>query len=76
MVEIREKLSQSVGTEMRLEKRAEKLDATLNEIEGLTEDERDIALSKIPDHPNQMVVFFSLPPSRRLRWVRKFLLTH
>ncbi|XVF65853.1 hypothetical protein PTKIN_Ptkin09bG0284400 [Pterospermum kingtungense] len=76
MVEVGEKLSQCVGTEMRLEKRAEELDVALDEIEGLTEDEKDIALSKIPDHPSQMVVFFSLLPSRRLRWVRKFLSTH
>ncbi|XVF69710.1 hypothetical protein PTKIN_Ptkin11bG0104000 [Pterospermum kingtungense] len=71
-----EKLSQCVGIEMRLEKRAEELDVALDEIEGLTKDEKDIALSKILDHPSQMVMFFSLLPSRRLRWVHKFLSTH
>ncbi|XVF66050.1 hypothetical protein PTKIN_Ptkin10aG0002700 [Pterospermum kingtungense] len=76
MVEIGEKLSESVGTEMRLEKRAKELAAALDEIEGLTEDERDNALSKILEHPTQIVVFFSLLPSRRLRWVHKFLSTH
>ncbi|XVF83706.1 hypothetical protein PTKIN_Ptkin16aG0512600 [Pterospermum kingtungense] len=76
MVEIGEKLSESVRTEMRLEKRVEELAAALDEIEGLTEDEKDNALSKIPEHPTQIVVFFSLLPSRRLRWVHKFLSTH
>ncbi|MFQ6652194.1 hypothetical protein Gotur_024176, partial [Gossypium turneri] len=37
--------------------------------EGLTEDERYFALSKIPDHPTQMLIFFSLPSSVRLEWV-------
>ncbi|XVF84882.1 hypothetical protein PTKIN_Ptkin17bG0075000 [Pterospermum kingtungense] len=62
MVEIREKLRESVGIEKRLKKKAEDLNAALDEIEGLTEDERDIALSKIPEYPSQMVVFFSLLP--------------
>ncbi|XVF77993.1 hypothetical protein PTKIN_Ptkin14bG0092600 [Pterospermum kingtungense] len=76
MSEIGNKLSHSIGTEMRLEERAEKLYDALNEIDGLTEDEKEIALSKIPDHGSQMVIFFSLPPSQRLRWVRRFLATH
>ncbi|MFQ6635186.1 hypothetical protein Gotur_010587, partial [Gossypium turneri] len=37
--------------------------------EGLTEDERYRALSKILDHPTQMLIFFSLPSSVRLEWV-------
>ncbi|MFQ6652190.1 hypothetical protein Gotur_024176, partial [Gossypium turneri] len=44
--------------------------------EGLTEDERYFALSKIPDHPTQMLIFFSLPSSVRLEWVRRFLADH
>ncbi|MFQ6624421.1 hypothetical protein Gotur_004323, partial [Gossypium turneri] len=35
---------------------------------GLTVDERFRALSKIPDHPTQMLVFFSLPSDVRLEW--------
>ncbi|XVF70937.1 hypothetical protein PTKIN_Ptkin11bG0202200 [Pterospermum kingtungense] len=76
MSEIGNKLSRSIGTEMRLEKRAEKLYDALNEIDDLTEDEKEIALSKIPDHGSQMVIFFSLPPSQRLRWIHRFLATH
>ncbi|MFQ6653313.1 hypothetical protein Gotur_024771 [Gossypium turneri] len=49
---------------------------TLCEIEGLTVDERYRALSKIPDHPTQMLVFFSLPSDVRLEWVRRFLADH
>ncbi|MFQ6621621.1 hypothetical protein Gotur_002969, partial [Gossypium turneri] len=37
--------------------------------EGLTVDERYRALSKIPDHPTQMLIFFSLPSNVRLEWV-------
>ncbi|MFQ6653310.1 hypothetical protein Gotur_024771 [Gossypium turneri] len=44
--------------------------------EGLTVDERYRALSKIPDHPTQMLVFFSLPSDVRLEWVRRFLADH
>ncbi|XVF56330.1 hypothetical protein PTKIN_Ptkin06aG0110400 [Pterospermum kingtungense] len=76
MTEIGNKLSRSIGTEMRPEERAEKLYNALDEINGLTEDEKEISLSKIPDHGSQMVVFFSLPPSQPLRWVRRFLATH
>ncbi|KAH1131194.1 hypothetical protein J1N35_002572 [Gossypium stocksii] len=47
-----------------------------NEVEGLTEDERYQALSKIPDHPTQMLIFFSLPSAVRLEWVRRFLANH
>ncbi|KAG8497115.1 hypothetical protein CXB51_008316 [Gossypium anomalum] len=43
---------------------------------GLTEDERFRALSKIPDHQTQMIIFFSLPSSMRLEWVRRFLADH
>ncbi|PPS14115.1 hypothetical protein GOBAR_AA06448 [Gossypium barbadense] len=34
--------------------------------QGLTEDEHYRALSKIPDHPTQMLIFFSLPSAVRL----------
>ncbi|MFQ6645468.1 hypothetical protein Gotur_019099, partial [Gossypium turneri] len=37
--------------------------------EGLTENERYRALSKIPYHPTQMLIFFNLPSSVRLEWV-------
>ncbi|XVF57690.1 hypothetical protein PTKIN_Ptkin07bG0002200 [Pterospermum kingtungense] len=76
ITEIGNKLSRSIGTEMRLEERTEKLYNALDEIDGLTEDKKEIALSKIPDHGSQIVVFFSLLPSQRLRWVRRFLASH
>ncbi|MBA0631676.1 hypothetical protein Godav_000528 [Gossypium davidsonii] len=38
-------------------------------------DERYRILSKIPDHPTQMLIFFSLPLVQ-LEWVRKFLSDH
>ncbi|MFQ6634336.1 hypothetical protein Gotur_010114 [Gossypium turneri] len=44
--------------------------------EGLTVDERYRASSKISDHPTQMLIFFSLPSSVRLEWVRRFLAHH
>ncbi|KAG8499127.1 hypothetical protein CXB51_005587 [Gossypium anomalum] len=47
-----------------------------NQVEGLTEDERYQALSKIPDLPMQMIIFFSLPSAVRLEWVRRFLADH
>ncbi|MFQ6652191.1 hypothetical protein Gotur_024176 [Gossypium turneri] len=62
--------------EMTIQERALKLYPTLCEVEGLTEDERYFALSKIPDHPTQMLIFFSLPSSVRLEWVRRFLADH
>ncbi|XVF63723.1 hypothetical protein PTKIN_Ptkin09bG0108900 [Pterospermum kingtungense] len=74
--EIENKLSDSIGSERVLQQKLEQLDGVLSGIEGLTEEEMDIALSKIPDHPSQMLVFFSLPPSRKLGWVRRFLSTH
>ncbi|MFQ6644945.1 hypothetical protein Gotur_020141 [Gossypium turneri] len=59
-----------------IQEKASNLYPTLCEIEGLTVDERFRALSKIPDHPTQMVVFFSLPSDVRLEWVRRFLADH
>ncbi|KAK5840557.1 hypothetical protein PVK06_009459 [Gossypium arboreum] len=63
-------------SEMTLQESALKLYPMLCEVEGLTEDERYRALSKIPDNPTQMLIFFSLPSSVRLGWVRRFLADH
>ena len=60
----------------KMEEKASNLYSTLWEIEGLTDDQRYDALSKIPDHPTQMIVFFSLPSVARLEWVRRFLSHH
>ncbi|KAK5842672.1 hypothetical protein PVK06_005055 [Gossypium arboreum] len=64
------------NSEMTIQESALKLYPTLCEVEGLTEDERYRALSKIPDHPTQMLIFFSLPSAVRLEWVRRFLADH
>ena len=69
-------LSKSVGTEGVIQQRVSELDGALNEIKGICEEERNLALMKIPDHPSHLLVFFSLEPSRRLGWVRMFLATH
>ena len=58
---------------MVIQQKFQELYGTLSEIDGLTEEEMGIALSKIPDEPNQMIVFFSLPSNLRLEWVRRFL---
>ncbi|PPD89569.1 hypothetical protein GOBAR_DD13495 [Gossypium barbadense] len=60
----------------KMEEKASNLYSALWEIEGLTDDQRYDALSKIPDHPTQMIVFFSLPSVSRLEWVRRFLSHH
>ncbi|XVF43690.1 hypothetical protein PTKIN_Ptkin02bG0061000 [Pterospermum kingtungense] len=73
---IADKLSDNIGSERILQQKIQELERALSELEGLTEDEMDIALSKFPDHPSQMLLFFSLSPSQRLRWVRRFLTTH
>ncbi|PPD95309.1 hypothetical protein GOBAR_DD07645 [Gossypium barbadense] len=59
-----------------IQEKATNLYSTFWEIEGLTVDERYRALSKIPDHPTQTLVFFSLPSDVRLEWVRRFLSDH
>ncbi|PPD99267.1 hypothetical protein GOBAR_DD03700 [Gossypium barbadense] len=59
-----------------IQEKAINLCPTLCEIEGLTVDERYRALSKIPNHPMQMLIFFSLPSDVRLEWVRRFLVYH
>ncbi|MFQ6637149.1 hypothetical protein Gotur_013783 [Gossypium turneri] len=51
---------------MTIQDRALTLYPTLCEVESLTEDECYRALSKIPDHPTQMLIFFSLPSFVRL----------
>ncbi|PPD76897.1 hypothetical protein GOBAR_DD26187 [Gossypium barbadense] len=60
----------------KMEEKASNLYSSLWEIEGLSDDQRYEALSKIPDHPTQMIVFFSLPSVARLEWVRRFLSHH
>ncbi|KAK5842914.1 hypothetical protein PVK06_005333 [Gossypium arboreum] len=77
-------ISKSIASEVVLQQRSEmtiqesalKLYSTLCELEGLTKDERYRALSKIPDHPTQMLIFFSLPSAVRLEWVKRFLANH
>ncbi|KAA3474628.1 Chaperone DnaK [Gossypium australe] len=53
-------------SEMLIQESAQKLYLTLCEIKGLIEDEYFCTLSKIPDYPTQMLVFFSLPSFVRL----------
>ncbi|MBA0761865.1 hypothetical protein Gotri_024445 [Gossypium trilobum] len=53
-------LSRSIASEKVIQESAQKLYPALCEIEGLTEDECYCALSKITDHPTQMLIFFSL----------------
>ncbi|PPD70354.1 hypothetical protein GOBAR_DD32770 [Gossypium barbadense] len=58
---IGEQISRSIASDVvvhqGIQEKAANLYPTLCEIEGLTVDERFQALSKIPDHPTQMVVF-------------------
>ncbi|KHG16992.1 hypothetical protein F383_20963 [Gossypium arboreum] len=78
------KISKSISSEVLIQQKSEitiqesalKLYPTLCEVEGLTEDEFYRTLSKIPDHPTQMLIFFSLPFAVRLEWVRRFLAHH
>ena len=60
-------LSKSIGSEIVIQQRVKELYGALYEIDGLTEDELDIALSKIPNQPTQMLVFFSFLSTRGLR---------
>ena len=71
--EVGKELSKSIGSEMVIQQKFQELYGTLSEIDGLTKEEMGLALSKIPDEPNQMIVFFSLPSNLRLEWVRRFL---
>ncbi|MBA0784944.1 hypothetical protein Gotri_026262, partial [Gossypium trilobum] len=61
-------LSKIIASEKVIQECAKKLYPVLCEVEGLTEDERYCALSKISNHPTQMLIFFSLPSSMRLEW--------
>ncbi|XP_040947314.1 uncharacterized protein [Gossypium hirsutum] len=67
---IGEQISRSIASDVVLhqgiQQKAANLYPTLCEIEGLIVDERFQALSKFPDHPTQMVVFYSLPSDVRL----------
>ncbi|GKV50858.1 hypothetical protein SLEP1_g57541 [Rubroshorea leprosula] len=69
-------LSKSNAFDVMILEKSSELDRALCKIEGLTEIDRDTALSKLPDHPGQMMVFFSLSPDRRLVWVKRFLKHH
>ncbi|KHG14776.1 putative protease yhbU [Gossypium arboreum] len=77
-------ISKSIASEVLIQKKSEmtiqesalKLYPTLCEVEGLIKDERYHALSKIPDHPTQMLIFFSLPSFVRLELVKRFLVDH
>ncbi|MFQ6665668.1 hypothetical protein Gotur_032319 [Gossypium turneri] len=83
---IGEQISRNIASDVVVQQRSEEFQTiqekatnlypTLCEIEGLTVDERFRALSKIPDHPTQILVFFSLPSDVRLEWVRRFLVDH
>ncbi|PPD75151.1 hypothetical protein GOBAR_DD27910 [Gossypium barbadense] len=83
---IGEQISRSIASDVVVQQKSEEfqiiqekatnLYSTLWEIEGLTVDKRYRALSKIPDHPTQMLVFFSLPSDAQLEWVKRFLSDH
>ncbi|MBA0819323.1 hypothetical protein Gohar_019753 [Gossypium harknessii] len=51
-------LSRSIASEKVIQESAKKSYLALCEVEGLTEDERYRVLSKVPDHPMQMLIFF------------------
>ncbi|GAB4844018.1 hypothetical protein Ancab_013982 [Ancistrocladus abbreviatus] len=68
------KASKILGaTERVIQEKVVELDKFLSEIEGLFTREWTLASIKLPDHPRQMLVFFSLPPARRLEWLKTFL---
>ncbi|MBA0758329.1 hypothetical protein Gotri_021337, partial [Gossypium trilobum] len=58
-------LIRSIASEKVIQESAQKSYLALCEVEGLTEDVRFRKLSKVPDHPMQMLIFFSLPSSVR-----------
>nr|GMC80059.1 uncharacterized protein At2g29880-like isoform X2 [Ipomoea batatas] len=62
LVMVGDKLSKSIGTELTLQEKVQQLDKELIQIDGLSNEEYLMALIKLPDRPNQMLVFFSLPP--------------
>ena len=61
---------------MFIQQKVQEFYGALCEIDGLTEDELKIALTKIPNQPTQMLIFFSLLSTRRLGWVRRFLVNN
>ncbi|PPS02894.1 hypothetical protein GOBAR_AA17765 [Gossypium barbadense] len=69
-------LSKSISSEKVIQESAQKIYPALCEVEGLTEDKRYHALSKTPNHPMQILIFFSLPSSVRLEWVKRYLSNH
>ncbi|XP_031120430.1 uncharacterized protein At2g29880-like [Ipomoea triloba] len=71
-----DKISKSLGTELTLQQKIEQLEGKLSEIEGLEYDDKFMALIKLPEYPNQMLVFFSLAADQRLEWVKRFLATY
>ncbi|XP_031111888.1 uncharacterized protein LOC116015858 [Ipomoea triloba] len=71
-----DKISKSLGTELTLQQKIEQLEGKLSEIEGLEYDDKFMALIKLPEYPNQMLVFFSLAADQRLEWVKMFLATY
>ncbi|MBA0671957.1 hypothetical protein Goklo_029770, partial [Gossypium klotzschianum] len=64
-------ISRSIASEVLIQQKSKmviqesalKLYSTLCEVEGLIEDERYCALNKLPNHPTQMFILFSLPSS-------------
>nr|KJB80899.1 hypothetical protein B456_013G120700 [Gossypium raimondii] len=54
----------------------EKIQAVGDKISMSIASEVVVQQNKIPDHPTQMIVFFSLPSVARLEWVRRFLSHH
>ncbi|GAB4861774.1 hypothetical protein Ancab_037029 [Ancistrocladus abbreviatus] len=61
------------ATEHVIQEKVAELDKFLREVEGLSAREWTLALIKLPNHPRQMLVFFSLPPTLRLEWLKIFL---
>ncbi|GAB4860494.1 hypothetical protein Ancab_035652 [Ancistrocladus abbreviatus] len=61
------------ATEHVIQEKVAELDKFLSEVERLSAREWTLASIKLPDHPRQMLVFFSLPSARRLEWLKIFL---
>ncbi|KAH1097815.1 hypothetical protein J1N35_014736 [Gossypium stocksii] len=49
-------LNGSIGSKILTQEKVQTFYVALGEIEGLTEDEHDVMLNKIPDHPMLMLV--------------------
>ncbi|XP_031127707.1 uncharacterized protein At2g29880-like [Ipomoea triloba] len=76
LVLVGDKIGKSIIIELTLQEKVQQLDTELSQVDGLSNEEYLIVLIKLPDCPNQMLVFFSLPPHRRLQWVKAFLATN